>query len=138
MQASKLTFGSLCRLVDSICSLVDSGHDRFNDRGWDWSSNDYQRIHSPIKKAIPMKIQVFKVEFRVMEMDHFFYDIKLKEEAVYEAEIHKIGKTGRITSICQDIVSEEEYLEHNFRHLKKWNKESLQQRFSHLDKEAIE
>lgn len=82
------------------------------------------------------KIDVIRVQFNVLGQAHRFYDKRLKNETVYETEIKKIHETAHVVSTDHALVTAAEYLENSFTQLKSWNRQ-LEERFDHIDKEAL-
>lgn len=106
-----------------------------------------------------MKLNAIKVNYEVLGQQHFFYTgvdpkvadgtvifpfseslnaVRLPEPEEFLSELQKISKTAHITSVTMEVVSLEEYQQHSFETVLNWNLNTIEKRFSHIDKEAIE
>ena len=83
-----------------------------------------------------MEIPVVEIRFNALGQSHRVYDLKLKALSVYESEVLKVHPLAHIVSIENTHVTINKYYCSSFHNLKKWNKE-LEDRFDHIDKEAI-
>ena len=83
-----------------------------------------------------MEIQVIEICFHALGKSHRVYDLKMKALSEYEQEVGKIQPLAYITTIENKVVTLQEYRQHSYRILQKWNLE-LEQRFNHLDNELL-
>lgn len=84
-----------------------------------------------------MEVKAIEIKYSVLGQQHKLYDLELKPKDEYEQEIKRVHKTAYLQDIHLVTLSVNEYNQKSFHQLRKWNNE-IEQRFNHIDKEAIQ